>query len=83
MILISHNKPLLFFFNIKFHFTSAVWLDVYSWSWYQAQSFCRLNGSTIVATSRENETFWTKYYKRRSHWIAVLGYQIHSFKLKS
>uniref|UniRef100_A0A8W8LUB5 WSC domain-containing protein n=1 Tax=Magallana gigas TaxID=29159 RepID=A0A8W8LUB5_MAGGI len=59
--------------SLRFFVLSAVWLDVYSWSWYQAQSFCRLNGSTIVATSRENEPFWTKYYKRRSHWIAVLG----------
>lgn len=42
-------------------------------SWFEARDQCRLKKQIIRATSNSSTSFWTKYYTRRSHWMAALG----------
>lgn len=60
------------FYYIKNKLISVLWINAYGWSWFEAKDLCRSNG-TIGTTSKSNTYFWTKYYQRRSHWIATLG----------
>lgn len=63
----------VYFYYIKNKIISVFWINAYGWSWYDANDLCRSNGTTIVTTYKLNTYFWTKYYRRRSHWIATLG----------
>lgn len=60
-------------FNMKSSSALIFWLDVYGWSWFEASNQCRSKGETIAATSNFSKSVWTKYYNRRSHWMAILG----------
>lgn len=63
----------VYFYYIKKEIISVLSINAYCWSWFDANDLCRSNGTTIVATYKSNTYFWTKYYQRRSHWMATLG----------
>lgn len=52
---------------------SVLWINAYSWSWFEATDLCQSNGTIIGTTFNSTNHFWTKYYRRRSHWISTLG----------
>ncbi|XP_052678889.1 uncharacterized protein LOC128159744 [Crassostrea angulata] len=52
---------------------SVLWINVYSWSWFEAKDLCQSNGKIIGTRSNSTYYFWTKYYHRRSHWISTFG----------
>ncbi|XP_052676892.1 uncharacterized protein LOC128158180 [Crassostrea angulata] len=58
--------------SLKSLILSVLWINVYSWSWFEAKDLCQSNG-TIIKTRSNSDNYWTKYYRRRSHWISKLG----------
>lgn len=69
--LVFYNVAFLYF--IKNNIISVLWINAYSWSWFEAKDLCQSNGTVIGTTSNSSDNFWTKYYQRRSHWISTLG----------
>uniref|UniRef100_K1P0M6 Uncharacterized protein n=1 Tax=Magallana gigas TaxID=29159 RepID=K1P0M6_MAGGI len=58
--------------SLKSLILSVLWINAYSWSWFEAKDMCESNGTVIGTTSNSINHSWTKYYHRRSHWISTL-----------
>lgn len=71
MCFLSELYPVVFYL-----FHQAVWLCVYCvnyWSWFEARDCCGLIGQPLGTLHNTSYSFWSFYYKRRSHWMAPLG----------